>query len=193
LKDNGEVPDIQDTIVEYPGFNAVCQFRECAAGFGQTGMGGVQFHGTRGSMTLGRAGFEISGDKKENPVNIVARVVAGGHPVGGPQPVPESDPQPQYWTEPVKDTSGDRQDQYILHARNFLDCIKSRKEPISDLESCHRTVTVCHLANISLRLGRKILWNADKEETVNDLEAARMLDRPYRAPWDADLRALVKA
>ena len=144
-------------------------------------------------MTLGRAGFEISGDKKENPVNIVARVVAGGHPVGGPQPAPESDPQPQYWTEPVKDTSGDRQDQYILHARNFLDCIKSRKEPISDLESCHRTVTVCHLANISLRLGRKILWNADKEEIVNDLEAARMLDRPYRAPWDAELRALVKA
>ena len=51
-------------------------------------------------------------------------------------------------------------------------------------------VTACHLSNISLRLGRKLVWDAEKEEVVDDREANAMLVRPYRAPWDAELRAL---
>jgi predicted dehydrogenase len=189
LKDNCEVPDTQDTLIEYPGFGAVCQIRECAAGFGPPNMGGLEFHGTRGSLKLGRDGFEITADKKENPTNIVARII-GGHPVGGPQPVPEPEPQPQFWTEPEKDKSGDSKDQYVRHTRNFLDCVKSRKEPISDLEGGHRITTVCHLANLSLRTGRQLRWDAAREEMVGDAAAAAMLARPYRAPWDKELRAL---
>ena len=117
----------------------------------------------------------------------MARII-GGHPVGGPQPVPE--PAGQYWTEPAKDTSGDWKDQYVRHVRNFLDCVKSRKEPNSDLESGHQVAAVCHLANISLRTGRKIRWDSGKEEIVGDAEAAKMLVRQYRKPWDAELRAL---
>ena len=187
LKDNCEVPDMQDTIIEYPGFQTVCQFRECAAGTAQTGMGGVAFQGNKGTMILGRDGYEISADKKEDPINIVARII-GGHPIGGPQPVPES--TNQFWAEPAKDASGDWKAQYVLHVRNFLDCVKSRQEPNSDLESGHRVVTVCHLANISLRTGRKIRWDPEKEEIIGDADAATMLVRPYRKPWDAELRAL---
>ncbi len=187
LEDNGEVPDTQDVMIEYPGFRAVCQWRECAAGVTAKGMGGLEFHGTRGTLVLGRDGFEIFPDKKENPNNIVARII-GGHPVGGPQPVSETDGQ--FWTEPAKDTSGDWKDQYVQHARNFLDCVKSRKEPNSDLESGHQVATVCHLANISLRTGLKIHWDAEKEEIVGDAKAAAMLVRPYRKPWDAEWKAL---
>ena len=188
LKDNCEVPDVQDVIIEYPGFQTVCQFRECAAGVAQTGMGGVAFHGNKGTMVLGRDGFEISPDKKEDPINIVARII-GGHPVGGPQPVPGESGE-KFWAEAAKDTSGDWKGQYVLHVRNFLDCIKSRQEPNSDLESGHRVANVCHLANISLRAGRKIRWDAQKEEIIDDTEAAKMLVRPYRKPWDAELRAM---
>jgi predicted dehydrogenase len=188
LPDNCEVPDMQDTIIEYPGFHTVCQFRECAAGLAQTGMGGVEFHGTKGSMLLGRDGYEIVPDRKENPINIVARII-GGHPVGGPQPVPETGAE-RYWTEAAKDASGDWRAQYVLHIRNFLDCVKSRQEPNSDLDSGHRVATVCHLANISLHTGRKVRWDADKEEVLGDPEAGRRLERPYRQPWDAELRAL---
>ena len=78
----------------------------------------------------------------------------------------------------------------MLHVRNFLECIKSRREPNSDLESGHRIATTCHLANISLHTGRKIRWDAEKEEIVGDAEAAKMLLRPYRKPWDAELRSL---
>jgi len=187
LKDNCETPDVQDTIIEYPGFHTVCQIRECAAGFGKAGMAGVEFNGDKGSMVLGRDGYEILPNKKENPTNIVARIM-GGHPVGGPQPVPVA--REEYWTEPAKDTSGDTKDQCVRHVRNFLDCVKSRKEPNSDLESSHRVSTVCHLANISMKVGRKLRWDAEKEEIIGDAEAAQMLERPYRKPWDAELRTV---
>ena len=187
LKDNCEVPDTQDALLEYPKFQTTCQFRECTAGRAETSMGSLVFFGTKGTMVLGRDGFEIVPDKKESPNNIVARII-GGHPVGGPQSVPE--PAGQFWTEPESDKSGDWKDQYVQHTRNFLESVKSRKAANSDLESAHRIATVCHLANISLRTGRKLRWDAEKEEIIGDHEAARMLVRPYRARWGRELRDL---
>ncbi len=69
------------------------------------------------------------------------------------------------------------------HHGNWLECIRSRKLPICDVEIGHRSATVCHLGNIALRTGRKITWDPVKEEIVGDKEAAAMLSRPYRAPW----------
>lgn len=69
------------------------------------------------------------------------------------------------------------------HHANFLDCIKSRKLPICDVEIGHRSATVCHLSNLVARLGRKIQWDAKSETIVGDDEAAAMLSRPYRQPW----------
>jgi predicted dehydrogenase len=69
------------------------------------------------------------------------------------------------------------------HHGNWLDCIRSRKQPICDVEIGHRSATVCHLGNIALRTGRKITWDPVKEEIVGDKEAAQMLARPYRMPW----------
>ena len=69
------------------------------------------------------------------------------------------------------------------HVRNFLDCVKSRKDPVEPVEAGHRTATVCHLGNIAMRLKRKVQWDPAKEEFVNDDEASRMLDRPMRGPW----------
>ena len=65
--------------------------------------------------------------------------------------------------------------------RNFLDCTKSRQPPISDLESGHRVATLCHLANLSLRLGRSLQWDAKNETIRGDAEASALLERPYRA------------
>lgn len=69
------------------------------------------------------------------------------------------------------------------HHKDFLDCIKSRKPPICDVEIGHRSATACHLGNISLRLGRKIKWDAMAEKIVGDEQAEAMLSRPYRGPW----------
>jgi predicted dehydrogenase len=70
------------------------------------------------------------------------------------------------------------------HIGNFVDCVRSRKETICPAEVGHRSVSVCHLGNISLRLGgRRLEWDPARERFKNDEEANRMLNRPMRAPW----------
>jgi predicted dehydrogenase len=185
LEDNGETPDTQDALIEYPGFTALWSHREVCAGQVK---GGLEFCGSRGTLTISRAGFVLAGDRKVPPENAVPQFT-GAHPVGGPKRVERTGPD-EWWTKSVEDKSGDAREQFRLHARNFLECVKSRKEPISDLESAHRVATACHLANISLRVKRRLAWDAAREEIVGDTEAARMLTRPYRAPWDRELKAL---
>jgi hypothetical protein len=58
------------------------------------------------------------------------------------------------------------------------------------VESGHRVVTTCHLANLSLKTGRKLTWDSQKEQVVDDAAANELLVRPYREPWDAELKAL---
>ena len=83
-----------------------------------------------------------------------------------------------------------RHDLLASHARNFLDCVKSREQPNSDLEAEHGVAVACHLANISLRLGRKLRWDSEREEIVGDAEASALLARPYREPWNQVLQGL---
>jgi predicted dehydrogenase len=69
------------------------------------------------------------------------------------------------------------------HIRNFLDCTKSRKLPVSHPEIAHRAHTIIHCAGICLRLGRKVRWNPEAERFVGDDEANNMLSRTMRTPW----------
>jgi predicted dehydrogenase len=69
------------------------------------------------------------------------------------------------------------------HHENFLACVASREKPICDVEIGHRTATACHLANIALRLSRKIEWDAAAEKIIGDDEASAMLARAWRPPW----------
>src|SRR5262249_39567745 len=156
--------------------------REACAG--QT-KGGLEFCGPKGSLSISRSGFTLAGDRKVPPENAVPQFT-GAHPVGGPQRAPETGPV-ETWIKSIEDKSGDAREQFRLHARNFLDCVRSRKEPIADLESAHRVAVVCHLANVSLRLGRRLRWDAAREEIIEDTEANRLLMRPYRKPWDREL------
>ena len=69
------------------------------------------------------------------------------------------------------------------HKQNFLDCVRSRKDPICNVETSHRSGTVCHLGNIAMLLGRPLKWDPQKEQFIGDSEANRMTWRPARAPW----------
>ena len=66
---------------------------------------------------------------------------------------------------------------------DFLKCVRSRKDPYFPVDIGHRVSTVCHLANISIKLGRKLKWDTKHEQFVGDVEANKMLDRPRRDPW----------
>jgi predicted dehydrogenase len=67
--------------------------------------------------------------------------------------------------------------------RDFLDCVKSRKDPYFPVDIGHRVSTVCHLANIAIRLGRKLKWDPEQEVFLGDSSANAMMARPMREPW----------
>jgi predicted dehydrogenase len=69
------------------------------------------------------------------------------------------------------------------HLRAFLDCVKTREQPISTADVAHRSITACHVANICKRLDRPVKWDPVKEECVGDEEANRLCSRAYRDPW----------
>ena len=66
---------------------------------------------------------------------------------------------------------------------DFLKCVKSRKDPYFPVEIGHRVATVCHLANIAIRVGGKLKWDPKAEKFENSAEANAMLSRPMRSPW----------
>jgi predicted dehydrogenase len=205
LTDNGETPDTQDALFEFtaaenrppppatgqpPAWTAIWSHRESGNG------GGVkpyptEFYGTRGMLGIDRKGFVVRADKKIPPENHIPRFT-GPPPVGGVARV-EPAGEDEFWTTPIDDQSGSEAEQFTRHVRNFLDCVKSRETPASDLESAHRVSTMCHLANLSLRLGRKLRWDSVREDVIGDPKASAQLVRPYRAPWDAELRTLLAA
>ena len=69
------------------------------------------------------------------------------------------------------------------HHENWLNCIQSREKCRADIETGHRSATVCHLGNISLRLGRPVKWDPAKEEFIDDTAANIMAHKSMRAPW----------
>lgn len=69
------------------------------------------------------------------------------------------------------------------HLQNFLDCIKSRQLTITPCEVAHRSASVGHLAQIAMRLGRKLRFNPDTEQILGDPTASSMLSKPMRSPW----------
>jgi predicted dehydrogenase len=90
-------------------------------------------------------------------------------------------PDPRIFIEPasheVRLTESDD------HMGNFLRCVRTREKPILDVAIGHRVTSVCILGNIAFRLGRKLTWDAAKEEFVGDPEANRLLAPPMRPPW----------
>ncbi len=66
---------------------------------------------------------------------------------------------------------------------DWLECIRTRRRPVCDVEIGHRSVTVCHLGNLAYWLNRPIRWDPKREQVVGDPEANRWVDRPMRAPW----------
>jgi predicted dehydrogenase len=72
------------------------------------------------------------------------------------------------------------------HMGNFFECVRTRKAPICEAEIGHRSVSVSHLGAISIRLGRKLNWDPQKQQFVGDEEANGMLVREMRKPWSYD-------
>ncbi len=69
------------------------------------------------------------------------------------------------------------------HHRNFLECIRSRRDPVSSVKTGHTATTITLISDLATRLGRKLVWDWNTERFVKDEEANRFLRRPMRSPW----------
>ncbi len=193
LEDDGETPDLQDAMWVFPGFTVNYAIREANAMRGDPAARGQVYLGTKGSMTLS-GGYEVLPEMQIDPVNDIPRFQ--GQPTGGPV---YTDTQAKPWIEASKGgvqsdarygTGGE--DTMAMNERDWLNSMRTRQRPFCEVEDGHKVAIACNLANMSLRLGRTIRWDPVKQQVIGDREAAAMCTRPYRAPWDAVLRSLVK-
>jgi hypothetical protein len=69
------------------------------------------------------------------------------------------------------------------HVRNFLDCVKSRQQPVLNLNIGHHVSNVAHLGNIAYRTGRKVVWDPVNERILADPDANKLVTAEYRKPW----------
>jgi predicted dehydrogenase len=114
---------------------------------------GVKFEGTEGSI------FAWRGARLDTEPAEIRQLVEHDAPRGG-----------------APNTTMD-------HFQNWIDCIRSRKEPNAPVEVGHRSTTLCNIGTIAMQLGRDLRWDPVKEIFPDDAEANRLLSTPYRAPW----------
>ena len=176
LKEIGETPDVFEALFEYPGFVATWSSHEIRRRR-RTAWPSTVPRGRSSSAAPASRSFRSSRSRPRTR----SRAFSGPRAASAP-PAPRTTPLQESGFEQVRD-------QFVPHVRNFLDCVKSRQAPISDLASSQRASVPCHLANLALRLGRTLRWDDAKQDVVGDEEASRLLTKKYRSPWDRELEA----
>lgn len=73
------------------------------------------------------------------------------------------------------------------HMGNFFECIRTRKQPAATAEIGHRSISVCHLGVLSMRMGRKLNWDPAAETFIGDPDANKWLSREMRKPWSLEM------
>lgn len=154
LRDNTETPDTQITVYDFPSYTLIWEHQvQCGLGPDRREHG-VAFTGTDATLIVDQKGWEIFAEPKKKMAVIEMKRTANAD-------------------EKVR----------AAHARNFLDCVRSRQQPVENLEVGHHVSAVAHLGNLALRSRSRIEWDATAER-VRDNEAANaLITRAYRAPW----------
>jgi predicted dehydrogenase len=158
LQDNSDTPDTLQVTFEYPNFVCTYENRLCNENSMYGHDYGIEFHGTDGTMFVDRDGFQVYPEKTQLEKKSVDRTAS-------------------MRMELVNDGLFD-------HVANFLDCVKTRKLPASDIEIGHRTSSACLLGNVALRSKERLEWDVANQRLIKGGPAAqKLLSREYRAPW----------
>ena len=158
IQDNADTPDTLQVTYEYPGFICTYENRWNNGNSMHNHGYGIEFHGTEGTMFLDRAGFQVFPEKGKKAGKEVGR------------------------TASMEMVSANNE--HLDHVRNFLDCVKSRNRPISDIEVGHRSTSVCLLGNVAYRSKERVVWDVANQRPVERAtELRKLLSRDYRPPW----------
>ncbi|WZO96034.1 Gfo/Idh/MocA family oxidoreductase [Isosphaeraceae bacterium EP7] len=161
-KGKANTTDTQTITLDYGDLTAIWEHRTWGKQDDPKYGWGVNFYGDKGTLkvSIDEWDFIPEGDGKPVHMDFVRETVKP-HEEGDANIIP-----------------GNR-----AHWRNFLEAIEARSRPVADIEEGHVSTTICHLGNISMKLGRSLAWDGAKERVIGDDEANALLRRDYRAPW----------
>jgi predicted dehydrogenase len=187
LKDDRETPDFLTVTYEYDGFIATYE----GSNLNGHGMGGrtpghryynsrgewdqpngIAFYGTEATIYAERIGWEIFPEPDTQ--------IAGRRNQNADAP----SPPPRKRAPSVKRMWENVEEPTKAHALNFVECVRSRKTPNADIEIGHRSTSMALLGNIAMRTGKKLHWDAKKEDFIGASDASAMLSRTLRKPYD---------
>jgi predicted dehydrogenase len=154
LQDNTETPDTQITVYDFPSYTLIWEHQvQCGLGPDRREHG-VAFTGTDATLIVDSKTWEVIAEPKKR-TSVVEMKKTG-----------------------VVDEKVRAQ-----HAGNFLDCVRSRKAPVENLDVGHHVSTVAHLGNLALRSKSRIEWDAATETVRGNADANALVTQRYRAPW----------
>jgi len=154
LEDNTETPDTQIAVYDFPSYTLIWEHSvQCGLGPDRREHA-VVFTGADATLIVDNNGWEVVAEPKQREKVVEMRRRA---------------------------PSGDNA--RVAHARNFLDCVKSRRQPVENLDVGHHVSAVAALGNIALRSRSRIEWDAANERVTGNEAANALLRRDYRAPW----------
>jgi len=160
VDDDRTIPDTLETGFQFAdGSLARFEIMESAAGQGIRG-GEIELHGSQGYAVVSPKGYSITPSTPGQFQTKESKV------------------------EAEEEHLGDRrEDSTSVLIRDFLDCVKTRQQPLCTLEDGHRSTTFAHLANIALEMGQRLEWDPEAERFTDSDRANELLHYEYREPW----------
>ncbi len=162
------IPDTQTATFDFEELPVVWQHRTWGEANDREYPWGATFYGDKGTLKASVFKYEFTPYGKKEPT------LKG-------EALYEYDKYPEDRTE--KDLERHVASAVRWHMQDFLKAIALRGRPVADIEQGHISTASCILANLSMKLGRSLVWDADKQQVVGDEEANKLLRRPYRKPW----------
>jgi predicted dehydrogenase len=156
-----ETPDTLNVLYDFGDWTLHYEAREANHRVNWPSGYGIMFFGSRASLFVDRGGYRLY--RERNRAEVTGEDRTEGTPGDGK----------------VVRING----MFDPHIANFIECIGTRKDPVCDVETGHRSSSVSHLGNIAYHTKRTITWDGELERCVGDNEATKWLSREYREPW----------
>ena len=172
--DDRTTPDTISVLYQYPGVMVnYTHMNHC--NYGRSGKYyGILFHGSDAALLLDRSGYDVL------PLTS-KRVISGGETFRGA--FDDMVGTGTYFVESRPAEHGSTSLQHVPHVANFLSCLRSRSQPVGDIEIGFKASLPCYLGNIAYRTKHRINWDAKAEKITNHEPANELLTRQYRNPW----------
>jgi len=163
------ISDTQEAVFDFGDLQVVWQHRTWGNATDPDYPWAATFQGDKGTLKASVNGYDFI------PLGRKESALSG-------KPLMEEDKYPEDKTE--KDLERHVASAVRVHMRDFLHAVGTRGKPVADIEEGHISTASCILANLSMKLGRSLTWDAEKQQVVGDDEANKLLRRPYRKPWE---------